>query len=173
MAARDSINRRQFLEKSSLIAAAASAAGARAASAQLNNSAAVSVKPVRLGFVGVGIRGTLLMEAAAGIAGVEVKAAADCYKGHLERAQELITPVPEITGDYKQLLSRADIDAVVIATPDHWHLKMAADAVAAGKDVYLEKPVSRTLEDGDALLKLAEALVRAGVDYRPRRPHIE
>jgi len=65
----------------------------------------VSLKPVRLGFIGVGIRGTLLMEAAAGIAGVEVKAAADCYKGHLDRAQELITPVPSVTGDYKEILA--------------------------------------------------------------------
>ncbi|HYN47235.1 MAG TPA: hypothetical protein VER83_00125, partial [Candidatus Nanopelagicales bacterium] len=82
MSANDSINRRQFLEKSSLLAAAATAVGgARTASAQLNNSAAVNLKPVRLGFIGVGIRGTLLMEAAAGIAGVEIKAAADCYKG--------------------------------------------------------------------------------------------
>ncbi len=95
MSANDSINRRQFLEKSSLVAAAAAAVGgARAASAQLNNSAAVSLKPVRLGFIGVGIRGTLLMEAAAGIAGVEIKAAADCYKGHLDAARELITPAP-------------------------------------------------------------------------------
>ena len=113
MAEKKAIGRRQFLEKSSLIAAA-SAASARAASAQINNSAALSVKPVRLGFIGVGIRGTLLMEAAAGIAGVEIKAAADCYKGHLQAAQELITPPPATTGDYKELIARPDIDAVVI-----------------------------------------------------------
>ena len=88
---------------------------------------------MRLGFIGVGIRGTLLMEAAAGIAGVEIKAAADCYKGHLDRARELITPAPDVTGDYKEILSRPDIDAVVIATPDHWHLKMTQEALAAGQ----------------------------------------
>ena len=76
MSSNDSIDRRQFLGKSSLIAAAA-VGGAREASAQLNNSAAVNLKPVRLGFIGVGIRGTLLMEAAAGIAGVEIKAVAE------------------------------------------------------------------------------------------------
>src|SRR3989304_1473828 len=98
MAEKNPINRRQFLEKSSLIAAAATAVGgARTASAQINNSAAVNVQPVRLGFIGVGIRGTLLMEAAAGIAGVEIKAAADCYKGHLQAAQELVTPPPAYT----------------------------------------------------------------------------
>ena len=88
------VNRRQFLEKSGLIAAAARPRAPRAASAQVNNAAAVTLKPVRLGFIGVGIRGTLLMEAAAGIAGVEMKAAADCYKGHLDRAQELSRPRP-------------------------------------------------------------------------------
>jgi len=57
---------------------------------------------VRLGFIGVGIRGTLLMESGGSIAGVEVKAAADCYKGHLDRAQELITPVPSVTATIRR-----------------------------------------------------------------------
>jgi predicted dehydrogenase len=157
MSGHDSINRRQFLEKSSLVVAAATAVGgARKASAQINNSAAVSVKPVRLGFIGVGIRGTLLMEAAAGIAGVEIKAAADCYKGHLDRAQELITPIPSVTGDYKEILSRADVDAVVIATPDHWHLKMTEEALAAGKHVYIEKPMTHAWEEGEAFISAVE-----------------
>jgi predicted dehydrogenase len=157
MSSHDSLNRRQFLEKSSLLAAAATAVGgARKASAQINNSAAISTKPVRLGFVGVGIRGTLLTEAAAGISGVEIKAVADCYKGHLDRAQELITPAPSVTGDYKEILSRADIDAVVIATPDHWHLKMTQEALAAGKHVYVEKPMTHTWEEGEAFISAVE-----------------
>jgi predicted dehydrogenase len=151
------VNRRQFLEKSTLFAAAATAAGgARRASAQLNSSVGVAPVPVRLGFIGVGIRGTLLLEAAAGIAGVEIKAAADCYKGHLERAQELIMPAPAVTGDYQEILSRADIDAVVIATPDHWHLKMTQDALAAGKHVYVEKPMTHTWEEGEAFIAAAD-----------------
>jgi predicted dehydrogenase len=169
MSGQDSINRRQFLEKSSLLAAAATAVGgARTASAQINNSAAVSTKPVRLGFIGVGIRGTLLMEAAAGIAGVEVKAAADCYKGHLDRAQELITPVPAVTGDYKEILSRADVDAVAIATPDHWHLKLTEEALAAGKHVYVEKPMTHRWEDGEAFIAAADRsgkVVQVGSQY--------
>jgi predicted dehydrogenase len=163
------VNRRQFLEKSSLIVAAASAAGgARPASAQLNNSAAVNLKPVRLGFIGVGIRGTLLMDAAAGIAGVEIKAVADCYKGHLERAQELVAPAPAITGDYKEILARADVDAVVIATPDHWHLRMTQEALAAGKHVYIEKPMTHRWEEGEAFIAAADKsgkLVQVGSQY--------
>jgi predicted dehydrogenase len=158
MAQSDRVNRRQFLEKSSLIAAAAAAAtgGARRASAQVNNAAAIQLAPVRLGFIGVGIRGTLLMEAAAGIAGVELKAVADCYKGHLARAQESFSPPPDVTGDYKQLLARGDVDAVVIATPDHWHLKMTEDALAAGKHVYVEKPMTHSWEEGEAFIAAAE-----------------
>lgn len=151
------INRREFLGKSAFLAAAASAVGgARQASAQINNAAGVSLKPVRLGFIGVGIRGTLLMEAAKGINGVQVVAAADCYKGHLDRAKELIAPTVETTGDYKQVISRPDIDAIVIATPDHWHLKMTQEALAGGKHVYVEKPMTHAWEEGEAFIAAAD-----------------
>ena len=156
MSDKPKVNRRQFLEKSGLVAAAASAASARLASGQVNNSAAITLKPVRLVFIGVGIRGTLLMEAAAGIAGVELKAAADCYKGHLDRAQEAFSSALAVTGDYKELLARADVDAVVIATPDHWHLKMTQDALAAGKHVYIEKPLTHSWEEGETFVQAVE-----------------
>ena len=161
MSSHDSLSRRQFLQKSPLVAAAATAVGAsRQASAQtvpvINNSASVSITPVRLGFIGVGIRGTLLMEAAAGIAGVEIKAAADCYRGHLAAAQELIKPAPDVTGDYKAIISRPDIDAIVIATPDHWHLAMTQQALAAGKHVYIEKPMTHRWEEGEAFISAVE-----------------
>jgi predicted dehydrogenase len=169
MSEKQKVDRRQFLERSGLIAAAATAVGgARRASAQINNAAAMTLQPVRLGFIGVGIRGTLLMEAAAGIAGVEIEAAADCYKGHLDRARELITPPPEVTGDYRAILSRADVDAVVIATPDHWHLKMTQDALAAGKHVYIEKPMTHRWEEGEAFIAAAEKsgkAVQVGSQY--------
>ena len=171
MAQNEKVDRRQFLEKSGLIAAAASAASARVAGAQLNNAAAVTLKPVRLGFIGVGIRGTLLMEAAAGIAGVELKAAADCYKGHLDRAQEAFTSALAVTGDYKELLSRADVDAVMIATPDHWHLKMTQDALAAGKHVYVEKPMTHTWEEGEAFIAAAEKSGKAAAGRQPVHEH--
>ena len=169
MSPHDSLDRRQFLGRTSLLAAAATAVGAaRPAAAQLNNAAAVSLKPVRLGFIGVGIRGTLLMEAAAGIAGVEIKAAADCYKGHLDAARELIRPAPDVTGDYREVLARADVDAVVIATPDHWHLKMTEEALAAGKHVYVEKPMTHRWEDGEAFIAAVEKsgkAVQVGSQY--------
>ena len=168
MSEKAKVNRRQFLERSGLVAAAASAASARLASGQVNNSAAITLKPVRLGFIGVGIRGTLLMEAAAGIAGVELKAVADCYKGHLDRAQEAFGPNLAVTGDYRELLARADLDAVVVATPDHWHLKMTQDALAAGKHVYVEKPMTHRWEEGEAFIAAADKsgkVVQVGSQY--------
>jgi predicted dehydrogenase len=169
MSAHDSMNRRQFLQKTTLLAAAASTVGsAKKAGAQINNSAGLSVKPVRLGFIGVGIRGTLLMEAASGIAGAQIVAVADCYKGHLDRAQELISPAPVVTGDYTAILSRADIDAVAIATPDHWHLKLTQDALAAGKHVYIEKPMTHSWEEGEAFIAAAEKsgkILQVGSQY--------
>jgi len=157
MSKNGSINRRQFLEKSSLIAAAATAAaGVNEAAAQINNASGPPPKTVRLGFIGVGIRGNLLMEAAAGISGVETVAVADCYKGHLDRAREVASPALVTTGDYHEILSRTDVDAVVIATPDHWHLKMTQDALAAGKHVYVEKPITHSWEESEAFIAAVE-----------------
>jgi len=168
-----SLSRRQFLQQSPLIAAAASAvAEARPLNAQtapaINDATTARLAPVRLGFVGVGIRGSLLMEAAAGIAGVEIKAAADCYRGHLDAARERITPAPDVTGRYTELLARDDIDAVLIATPDHWHLRMTQEALAAGKHVYVEKPLTHRWQEGEAFIAAVERsgkLVQVGSQY--------
>jgi len=168
MPASKPINRRQFLERSPLVAAAATAAvGATRAAAQVNSSVGVSPTPVRLAFLGVGIRGNLLMEAAAGIPGVQLLAAADCYQGHLDRARELY-PQVATTGDYATLLSRGDVDAVVIAAPDHWHLPMLKDALAAGKHVYVEKPMTHRWEDGEEFIAAVEKsgrVVQVGSQY--------
>jgi len=168
MAPSDSIKRRQFLGRSPLLAAAASAAvSSRPTSAQVNNSAGVSTKRVGLGFVGVGIRGNLLMEAAAGIPGVELVVAADCYRGHLERARELF-PAVATTGDSHEVVGRSDVDAVVIATPDHWHLPMLKEALAAGKHVYVEKPMTHSWEEGEEFIAATEKsgkVVQVGSQY--------
>ncbi len=169
MSGDNSMNRRQFLRKTALAAAAASAASApRKTAAQINNAAGVSLRQVNLGFIGIGIRGTQLMEAASGIAGVQVRAAADCYKGHLDRAAELITPPPAVTGDYTEILARPDIDAIVIATPDHWHLRILQEALAAGKHVYVEKPMTHAWEEGEAFISAVEKsgkVVQVGSQY--------
>jgi predicted dehydrogenase len=120
-------------------------------------AAAVSASDrVRIGVIGTGGRARYLMRQLKERPGTALVAVCDVYEPRLLEAAEIAGPGCARHGDYRRLLDAAEIDAVVIGSPDHWHLKMATDALAAGKDVYLEKPVSRTIADGDALLKAAE-----------------
>lgn len=96
---------------------------------------------VRLAIIGFGGQGIRLADTARTIPGASLVAAADLYDGRLERAREVAGDSLPTTRDYRQILERRDVDAVVIATPDHWHAPILADAVAAGKDVYCEAPV--------------------------------
>jgi predicted dehydrogenase len=111
---------------------------------------------IGLGFIGVGIRGSFLLEGFQAIPGVRPIIAADVYDGHLEHAKEVTEGKIETTRDYHAVIARKDVDAVVIATPDHWHRQMMLDALAAGKHVYIEKPISWSIEQGRELVAAAE-----------------
>ena len=92
--------------------------------------------------------------------GAKLVAVADIYQGRLTRAREVFGNDVAITRDYREVLARKDIDAVIIGTPDHWHARIATEAMQAGKDVYVEKPMVQKVEDGMPLAEVAKATGR-------------
>jgi predicted dehydrogenase len=156
---KDRFSRREFLQTT------AGAAGATFAAKTilLNSEPLWASAPrvaasdrVRFGIVGVGMEGSNLLPTANLLPGVECAAACDLYDGRHELARELAgKPIPT-TRRYKELLDNKEIDAIIVAVPDHWHKQIVIDAVTAGKDVYCEKPFSHNPADGLALVEAAK-----------------
>jgi predicted dehydrogenase len=163
------LSRRTFL-KSSATAAALTAFGAPAVLASRAPSETLNV-----GCIGTGGRCQTLMKSLVKVPNVRIVAVCDIYDAHLDAARKLADPKAVGTKIYKDILDNKDIDAVLIGAPDHWHTPMAIDALAAGKDVYVEKPVTHTLEEGKALLEAqgkSKRIVQVGMQQRSM-PHIE
>lgn len=157
------MSRRDFLRKAALTAAGAGFAPALLGSASRHieilqaprREPARPVGPndrIRLGLIGAGIIGFIDTETALLVPGVELVAAADLYDARLRRVQERFGQHVATTRDYREILARPDVDAVIVATPDHWHARIAIDAMEAGKAVYLEKPMVQTIEEGPAVI---------------------
>jgi predicted dehydrogenase len=109
---------------------------------------------IRVALIGNGIQGN--GDARMSIqAGAELVAVADVYEGRLTRAKEQWGDRTFTTRDYREVLARKDVDAVIIAVPDHWHRQIAVDAMHAGKDVYCEKPMVQLIEDGREVVDTA------------------
>jgi predicted dehydrogenase len=108
---------------------------------------------INLGLIGSGIQGSYDTITALQVPGVKLVAVSDLYTGRLDRAKELWGDDLFVTRDYRQLLDRKDIDAVIIATPDHWHKRISIDALKAGKAVYCEKPMVQKFEEGQEVIK--------------------
>src|SRR3989442_12057349 len=111
---------------------------------------------IRLGLIGAGGQGMGDTREALKVPGIELVAVADLYDGRLTRAKEIWGNQLFTTRDYREVLARSDIDAVVIATPDHWHMRISNDAMKAGKDVYCEKPMVQSLEQGKHVIETAQ-----------------
>lgn len=118
-----------------------------------------SADKVRIATIGMGIMGHADTDTAIKVPGVEMVAACDLYKGRLTAAREKYGKDIFITQDYRELLNRKDIDAVIIATSDNWHARITIDALNSGKAVYCEKPVVQRISDG---LPVIEAQKRTG-----------
>ena len=103
---------------------------------------------IRLGVIGFGVQGHFDLGTALKVAGVELAGICDLYTGRLENAKEMYGKDLFTTRNYKDILDRPDIDAVIIATTDCWHAKITVDALAKGKHVYCEKPMVYKISEG-------------------------
>ena len=142
-------------------------AGATAGAAALlmkGRSAIGANEKVRFAIIGAGSRGNQLLDTFLPRADVELIAVADVDDRHAgetaERIKKAKGNTPITTRDYRELLNNKDLDAVIIATPDHWHALPAIHAVMAGKDVYVEKPVGHNVAEGRAMIVAARKFDR-------------
>jgi len=154
-----SADRRQFLTRS------AAALGAGVLMPHVGTAVSPAEAPSRspnerwgIGAIGMRYQGTVITLKAQ--AHGDVVAIADVDRHVREQARAGFGSTPRIFEDYRDLLDRQDVDVVMIGSPDHWHVKMAVDACRAGKDVYVEKPISLTIDEGKLLRRVAEATGR-------------
>jgi len=171
-----SASRRTFLQTSALAATGVT----------LARHAAPASERIRMGFIGVGNRGTQLLDRFVTQPDVEVVALSDVYEpyatrelskvhprwaasGRTPRGGEPLPPGVAVHRDFRELLARQDVDAVCIATPDHWHAIQTIQAMEAGKDVYVEKPLTITLHEGRRMVEARERtgrVVQVGLNRR-------
>ena len=124
---------------------------------------------IRLGFIGVGNRGGQLIDCTLKHADAEIVALCDVYEPHLAKQAERLGGKVDKYADFRKLIERKDIDAVVIASPDHWHAIQTIAAYDAGKDVYVEKPLSITVVEGRKMVEAArrnKRVVQVGTHRR-------
>jgi predicted dehydrogenase len=180
-------SRRTFLAQTGL-AAAGVALGAGSVRAKSYSRIPGANERIRIGFIGVGNRGSQLLNLFMTQPDVHVAALCDVYEpyllrdrekvnsrylsvmpGQIPKMEEKFSAQPELYGDYRKLLDNKEIDAVCIATPDHWHAIQTIDAMNAGKDVYVEKPLTATIHEGRAMVNVRDAtnaVVTVGLNRR-------
>ncbi len=156
--AKNPLTRRQFIHIGTG-AIAATTVAKNILQPHMLSAAARPVAPsdtIRFASIGTGIRGCEHLEASLNVPGIQCVAVCDLYDSRHIAAQEAVkNPSVPATRDYRSILDRKDVDSVLIATMDHQHRHIFEDACAAGKDVYCEKPMSHTVEDGFAMVEAA------------------
>src|SRR5579875_2477617 len=157
----DRVTRRDFLRTGSVITAGTFVSGG-IKHHLLAEEQGEPPKPIwanehlQIALIGAGGQGQYDTKVAASVPGVKVVAAADCYDNRLAHCKELWGQDILTTRDYREVLDRKDIDAVIIGTPDHWHKQASIDAMNAGKDVYCEKPMIHLYSDGPEMIETAK-----------------
>ncbi len=150
------LNRRTFLRGVGGVTALGVLGGEVVQGQQAGGPGVTANDHINLALIGAGIQGQGDTRTAVQVPGVKLVAVADCYDGRLAHAKEVWGQDVFTTRDYKEILARNDVDAVLIATPDHWHKQAAIDAMNAGKDVYCEKPMIHLYSDGHAMIDTAK-----------------
>ncbi|MBE7500883.1 MAG: Gfo/Idh/MocA family oxidoreductase [Verrucomicrobiales bacterium] len=162
------LSRRQFLRHTAIAATALGLPSVVPASALGADGTVAPSGRITLGFVGVGGRGEGLLRAFVGNPQAHVLAVCDAYADRQIRCKQIVddhygNDACARSGDYRELLARADIDAVVIAAQDHWHALIATAAAKAGKHLYCEKPLGVTYEESRAI---RDAVRQAGIVFQ-------
>ena len=187
MKKKNTTTRRAFLSRTGMLTAGLTL-GVNPLNALGYKRIAGANEKIRVGFIGVGNRGTQLLQTFMQMNDCEIAALCDIYEPYITRDRSKVDPryvkdrpaqIPQMGevfpnkveryADYRKLLENKSIDAVCIATPDHWHALQTIHSVQAGKDVYLEKPVSKTVEEGRAMIKAAadgKQIVTVGLNRR-------
>src|SRR5882724_6023657 len=130
---------------------------------------------IQLGVIGCGERGRHDMSQFMMVPTVNVAAVCDIYGEQIDKARQRAAAARNFT-DHRKLLEMKEIDAVLIATPDHWHSRVAIDALRAGKDVYVEKPLTLKIEEGPPIVKAArenDRICQVGMQQRSGKHYLE
>jgi len=185
--AHNKTTRREFLSKTAL-AAAGLTIGAQSLSAAGYRGISGAGERIRMGFIGLGNRGSQLLQLFMTHPEVEISAFCDLYEPYMLRDRSLVDPrylkdlgkqIPSMGekfpgpvkryNDFRKLLDDKDIDAVCIATPDHWHAFITISAIQSGKDVYVEKPLTQTIKEGRLMVEAqakSKQIVAVGLNRR-------
>jgi predicted dehydrogenase len=131
---------------------------------------------IQFALIGAGGMGNGDARNAIAYGNARIVAACDLYDGRLERAREVYGAHLFTTRDYREVLARPDVDAVIVATPDHWHARISIDAMNAGKDVYCQKPMVQKIEQGHAVIEAQKRTGRifmVGSQYVSSLPYLK
>ena len=163
MSANKNVNRRDFLRTASAVGTSLGLAGSALAARPAKTGRVLGANDrINVGIIGCGGRGTYVAnefhQVGQGEANAHIVAVCDVYEKRKRMNQDKYKAEGYL--DYRELLNRDDVDAVVVATPDHWHARIALDAMDRGKDVYLEKPMCHTIDEAHQLVSTVKETKR-------------